>query len=388
MFLSTAMSPCCIYDWNDQEKSVVQEMLKSGDFDQKTNRGFGCMFGMFCGDFLGHPMEFSDVRYGVDELKSSVKDCVHIWSKPEYNRFRLKPGQWTDDASMGLCLCDTFLVKDGEFDPLDLRLRFLNWWTMGYNNAFGWDSERKSKSSVGLGGNISESMQEFLQASTPYTKAGNRNTSGNGSIMRNAAPCLVHWNDVKKCMEVSRQQSKTTHQGDEAAECCALMSYIMVKAMNMQEEKIDVKALLDSIVDFPTEFYSMKCMVESKQEEPNESNAQLKLEDRNWNWKAKNFKYSPTRSREQPGYVGSYCMDAMAMSLHCLYTTNSFEEALLKIINMRGDADSTGSVCGQMAGAIYGVKNIPKEWIDCIQQWDNQGMIALKAQRLMKLKKT
>merc|ERR1711991_1101598 len=168
--------------------------------------------------------------------------------------------------------------------------------------------------------------------------------------MRNAAPSLVCWDDIDKCMEMSRNQSKTTHQGDEAAECCALMSYIIVKAMNSKEEKIDHRALLDSIVDFKTEFYSMQCMCRSEQEKRNESNEKLKLEDGNWNWKDKDFKYSPNRSKEQPGYVGSYCMDAMAMSLHCIYTTDSFEEALLKTINMRGDADSTGSVCGQLAG--------------------------------------
>ncbi len=43
------------------------------------------------------------------------------------------------------------------------------------------------------------------------------------------------------------------------------------------------------------------------------------------------------------------------MALHCIYTTGSFEDAVVKCINYAGDADSTGSVTGQIAGAIYGL---------------------------------
>lgn len=45
-------------------------------------------------------------------------------------------------------------------------------------------------------------------------------------------------------------------------------------------------------------------------------------------------------------------MDALAMALHCVHSTDSFSAALLKIVNMRGDSDSTGAVCGQIAGAM------------------------------------
>lgn len=62
-------------------------------------------------------------------------------------------------------------------------------------------------------------------------------------------------------------------------------------------------------------------------------------------------------------------MDAMAMALHCVWTTDSFRESVLKCVNMRGDADSVGAVCAQMAGAIYGVSAIPKDWIRQVQRW-------------------
>lgn len=46
--------------------------------------------------------------------------------------------------------------------------------------------------------------------------------------------------------------------------------------------------------------------------------------DRNWNWRTKDFTYSDTRNKDQPGYIGSYCMDALAMALFLAYHTDSF----------------------------------------------------------------
>ena len=93
--------------------------------------------------------------------------------------------------------------------------------------------------------------------------------------------------------------------------------------------------------------------------------------NRNWNWKDKNFKYSEKKKKKKPGYIGSYCMDGLAMALHVLYHTDSFTKAILKAVNLCGDADSVGSVVGQIAGAFYEYDSIPKDWINKINQWDN-----------------
>jgi ADP-ribosylglycohydrolase len=43
---------------------------------------------------------------------------------------------------------------------------------------------------------------------------------------------------------------------------------------------------------------------------------------------------------------------------------------MLKCINAGGDTDSLASMYGAMAGAYYGFKNIPKEWIECLNNKD------------------
>ncbi len=53
-------------------------------------------------------------------------------------------------------------------------------------------------------------------------------------------------------------------------------------------------------------------------------------------------------------YFGSYCMDGLAIGLHSLYHSSSIGTAIEMAVNVLGDADSNGSIAGQMAGAFYG----------------------------------
>lgn len=377
---------------DDPDHAEAQKRLLGPAFTSLSeDRAFGCIFGMPIGDSLGAPLEFSAVRYGSTELKDMPQDDV--WFNPRYNRFRLRPGQWTDDSAMGFCIADSLLTHQG-YDGRDLRLRFLNWWELGYNNAFAFEEEWPSdtpagtvpaigRTSVGLGGNISQSFGEFQKHRLDRTTAGDRFTSGNGSIMRLAPVPVFYWNDLAKAQEVAALSSYSTHQGDEAAECCRLLAFVCVRAINhpSDDPAVVLADVLGDLSGFSSEFYSIQCLAASKQEERHEDNKNSRLDDRNWNWKDPDFKYSPSRSREQPGYIGSYAMDNMAMSLHCVFSTTSFKDALLKAANVRGDSDSVASVVGQIAGSIYGASSIPKHWIECVQQWDH-GSIAQRAFKL------
>ena len=79
------------------------------------------------------------------------------------------------------------------------------------------------------------------------------------------------------------------------------------------------------------------------------------VDDRNWNWMDAGYTYAGTRLKQQPGYIGSYCMDALAMALHTVWHTKSFREVALMNADMGGDCDTVGSIAGQIAGAMYGV---------------------------------
>ena len=80
----------------------------------------------------------------------------------------------------------------------------------------------------------------------------------------------------------------------------------------------------------------------------------------------------PKRSLKSP--MGHSRIRVMAMSgavpmlwtlkavLWALYNTDDFEEGVLRVVNLGDDADTTGAIYGQIAGAYYGVEAIPPNW--------------------------
>jgi ADP-ribosyl-[dinitrogen reductase] hydrolase len=49
----------------------------------------------------------------------------------------------------------------------------------------------------------------------------------------------------------------------------------------------------------------------------------------------------------------------------------SYEEAVLKFVNLGGDTDTTAAVTGRLAGIYYGYENIPQKWIETIARLDD-----------------
>ena len=345
-----------IFDEDDPDRAIAQSHLNGSSLlSDEEDRALGAMLGMAVGDALGHTFEFSPVTYDrPDPIDTIVGGGA----------FGLEPGQWTDDASMGITMADSLLEK-GDFDAHDLLLRFLSWWSFGYNAA-------PRHGAVGLGGTISGSLSQYTRRRMPYTTAGSNKSSGNGSIMRLASVPIRYHEDEERGLEVANLQSRTTHQGDEAAECARLMTRIIIRAIHGDGTK---ESVLDDLSDFTSPERSVVCLARSEEEEPGNP-------DRNWNWKDPHYRFSPARSRLNPGYVGGYAMDGLAMALHCVYSTTNFNEAVLKAANMAGDSDTVGAICGQIAGAIYGSRMILPDMVEKIQRWDNGGDIAMRAYKL------
>jgi ADP-ribosyl-[dinitrogen reductase] hydrolase len=58
-------------------------------------------------------------------------------------------------------------------------------------------------------------------------------------------------------------------------------------------------------------------------------------------------------------------LDAVLCShaaLTCFMNARSLESAILSAINLGGDADTVGACCGALAGAFWGLEDIPKRW--------------------------
>ena len=57
-------------------------------------------------------------------------------------------------------------------------------------------------------------------------------------------------------------------------------------------------------------------------------------------------------------------MKSLEAALWCFDQTGSYEDAVLRAANLGDDADTTAAVCGQLAGAFYGVSGIPERWLE------------------------
>ena len=355
-------------------KDKKSKELEKLNITEKEKKGIGSMLGMAIGDAMGSRLEFKPIDY---DNKNPLKNM----GKNPGGHFNLYPGQWTDDTSMGLCLADSLLMNKGQLNQRDLMHRFIAWWRGGYNNAFRFNE--KPRSSVGLGGNINLSFKKYLKDYNENrqlkdeTEAGNKETSGNGTLMRNAAIPICFNDDINEARKMATMQSLVTHQGIEAKECCSLLTHIIFRIFEGKNQLKEILYNLDT--DFKCDIKSVNYLAASKQEGDDI--------DRNWNWKIKEqYKYSPSRSYSNPGYIGSYAMDNMAMSLNIIYNTDNFKDAIIKAVNLKGDSDSVGSVVGQIAGAYYPIEEIPSDWIKEINKWDH-GEIALRGYMLARLKK-
>ncbi len=72
----------------------------------------GCLVGLAAGDAVGTTVEFQE-RGSFEPVTEMIGG----------GPFGLRPGQWTDDTSLALCLASS-LVERGGFDPQDQMQRY------------------------------------------------------------------------------------------------------------------------------------------------------------------------------------------------------------------------------------------------------------------------
>merc|ERR1719382_1178960 len=347
-------------------------------------RAMGSMCGMAVGDALGHPFEFMPAQ---DEPRESRFDLQELKFYGETNHFGLRRGQWTDDAAMGLCMADSIIMRRA-FDGSDMRVRFWCWWNRGMNNAFRLDRTRRSSHSVGLGGNIAKSLDDVgrhrtVDAVPPVFDVVGED-AGNGSLMRFAPIALylhsASWDDV---YYYARMSSYTTHPGIIAAEACSFLAHLIVSALRLPPgQPTDVRAFLDQAAQHYLDesglhaksgwgYDQMKWLVTS---------SPRNMTERCWNWRSERLDIAGTlkaRGRKyngypvSAGYFGSYSLDGLSMALWSVYHTSSFDEAVTRSVNLLGDADSHGSITGQLAGAIYGLNAINPQFVAWLNDWDD-----------------
>ena len=61
---------------------------------------------------------------------------------------------------------------------------------------------------------------------------------------------------------------------------------------------------------------------------------------------------------------------ALAISIYCALVARNFRHGIILAVNHDGDSDSTGSIVGNILGAMQGVKAIPAKWLEPLELRD------------------
>lgn len=289
-----------------------------------TARQRGCLLGLACGDAVGTTVEFRE--RGSFPLVTDM-----VGGGP----FRLPVGAWTDDTSMALCLAMS-LVELGRFDAKDQMQRYCQWHEKGYLSSTGRCFD------IGL--TVRGSLARFEKSGDPFAGRPDPSSAGNGCIMRLAPVPMFYHPDVAAATQWSGESSRTTHGAPECIESCRLLAAMICAALSGRS-KDEVLFGHD-----PDCYQTPKVRAIA----------------------AGQYREKTIDSISGSGYV-IHCLEASAW---CLWRSSTFREAVLMAVNLGDDADTTGAVCGQLAGAIFGEPGIPPEWLSQLVMVDEIRILA------------
>jgi ADP-ribosyl-[dinitrogen reductase] hydrolase len=298
----------------------VAEVSTALELPDRTDRYLGCLLGLAAGDALGTTLEFKSP--GTFE---PITDMVGG------GPFRLKPGQWTDDTSMALCLAESLIECSG-FDARDQMDRYVRWWREGHLSPTG--------ECFDIGGTVSTALGKYLSYGDPYAGSTHPHSAGNGSLMRLAPVPMLYASDPAEAITRSAESSRTTHGAATCVDACRYMAGLIVGALAGASKE-----------ELLSERFAPAGAKGAWDRDP--------LGDEIGAIASGSFKRKSPPEIRGKGYV----VDCLEAALWAFHTTDSFEAGALAAVNLGDDADTTGAVYGQLAGAFYGASAIPERWL-------------------------
>jgi ADP-ribosylglycohydrolase len=279
----------------------------------------GALLGLAAGDALGTTLEFKHPG-----TFTPLTDM--IGGGP----FHLKPGEWTDDTSMALCLAESLIEKRG-FDAKDQMDRYCSWYKRGHLSSTGRCFD--------IGNTVRDALETYRRTGNPFSGSESPHAAGNGSLMRLAPVPLFFASNPKHAIHQSGESSRTTHGTKAAVDACRYFAGLIVGALRSKP-----KSTLLSPYFYPGD-------------EPdfwNENGMDPKIAA---------IAEGSFKRKDPPEVRGAgYVVDSLEAALWAFDRSNSFREGALLAVNLGDDADTTGAIYGQIAGAFYGAEQIPLEW--------------------------
>jgi len=249
-----------------------------------------------------------------DALGATVEFMTASEIAAKYGRFReivgggwlrLKPGAVTDDTQMALCIARAVREHGGWSLPA-IAEQFAAW--LKSRPVDCGDTCRKGIRSYMLNGTLEVPPNEW--------------DAGNGAAMRMAPVALLTLGDRQLLERYALEQAHITHNNPVSDAACLCLGEMLHQAM-LGEGKSRLRRTADLLANtYPT------------------------------------FCFEPYR-----GLATGYVSDTIQTVFHWFFRGRNFEESLVGTVNQGGDADTTGAICGMLAGAYYGMSGIPQRWV-------------------------
>lgn len=310
------------------------------------NFWFDGVMGVLIGDALGMPVQF----LSREEIRENP-----VVGMLGYGTYHMPPGTWSDDGSMTLATLDSIREKDG-IDYDDVMEKFLAWEFYGKYTQ---------------GGEAFDQGNTCTEAIYNYRKEHNYKTcgktgewaNGNGALMRILPVCLYSYVEYKKghiteekALEYVHQVSSLTHNHLRSRMACGIYYFLCKAAV---EEEGDLICKLQKGMNAAEEYYKKD-----------------RLNQMEWTkfesiYDLNEFRKCDEGSIKSSGYV----VDSLEAAVWSLITTETFEDALLRAVNLGDDTDTVGAIAGGLAALHYGVEGIPKEWYEAI--YDKEDVVEM-----------
>lgn len=310
--------------YDDENFKIYNDIIES-DFEYKIKSG---LFGLAVGDALGVPVEF----YSRSHLKENpVSEMIG------YGTHHQPVGTWSDDSSLAFCLAES-LCKG--YDLFDVARNFVKWYSTELWTPHGQVFD------IGIA--TRHAIQNIAKGYEPHLCGGfYEEDNGNGSLMR-ILP-LVFYLQTEKDIEVIykkvKEVSSITHAHFRSVFACFIYVIYCLEILN-GIDKIDAYKNMQKIV---SDFLS------DKKFNPME----IQLFDRVLLHDISTY---PEINIHSSGYV----LHSLEASLWCFLNSNSYEETVLKAVNLGEDTDTTGAIAGGLAGIYYGIDNVPQKWVSVL----------------------
>ena len=297
------------------------------------------IMGVVVGDALGCPVQFESRREVARHPVTGMRG---------YGTFHLPEGSWTDDSSLTLALRESIRRKNA-VDLTDIMGNFMSWLYDGEFTPYG--------ESFDIGRGTMRAIDRYYKIRDAKKCGGDEDwNNGNGSLMR-ILPVCIYASEMKTAGKFSDRDAvqtvhdvgSLTHAHIRANIACGLYFFM---AHQILTGNGPLRDRLQAGVSEGYAFY--ESFLADKEN--------LHFYDRLKDLDA--FANTPVNEIKSTGYV----VDSLEAAVWCLITTDRFEDALLKAVNLGDDTDTVGAIAGGLAGLFYGYDAIPADWLSAIKR--------------------